>query len=131
MTFTPGHRFSTKRCRQRPAPPVISCAFRSLLMDFIEHRLAGQPAVHRLGCVEPSRLEQLVRRRSAATPTEIAAVALACFHAAADFAADGLVERGMLKVGKPVRGEVAECKAVEARMTRTQELRREGRYHAV
>ena len=56
---------------------------------FVEHHLARQPAMHRLGGVEPSGLEQLVRRRSAAAPAKVAAAAFARLYAAPDFAADG------------------------------------------
>src|SRR5437764_9336025 len=91
---------------------------------FIEHHLTRQPAVHRLGCVESSRLEQLVRRGSAAAPAEITAVASARLDAAADFAADGAEGGGRRDVGEPVRGDVAEGKTAEAGMVRAQQLRR-------
>src|SRR6266480_4697852 len=77
---------------------------------FIEHHLTREPAVHRLGCIESSRLEQLVRRGSAAAPAEVTAVAPARVDAAADFAADGAEGGARRDVGESVRGDMAEGK---------------------
>src|ERR671935_1755079 len=73
---------------------------------FIEHHLTRQPAVHRLGGVESSVLEELVRRGSAAAPAEITAVAPARVDAAADFAADGAEKGSRRDVGEWVRGNM-------------------------
>src|SRR6266480_7861644 len=94
---------------------------------FIEHHLTRQPAVHRLGRIESSRLEELVRRGSAAAPAEITAVAPARVDAAADLAADG-AERGSCRdVGECVPGDMAEGKIAEAGMVCAQQLRRKRR----
>src|SRR6516165_5584637 len=62
---------------------------------FIEHHLAGQPAVHRLSRVELPRLAQLARSCSLVTKREIASAASSCLSAAANFAVSGPVERGV------------------------------------
>jgi hypothetical protein len=87
--------------------------------------------VHRLCRVEPANLEQLVRWRAAAAPSEVAALALASFHAAPDLSIDGAVERVMREVSETMRRDVAKAKALETHMTHAQEFGREGRHCAV
>src|SRR5215470_9516405 len=77
---------------------------------FIEHHLTRQPAVHRLGRVESSRLEQLVRCGSSAAPAEVTAVAPARVDAAVDFAANGEEGGARRHVGESVLGDMAEGK---------------------
>src|SRR6476659_11069009 len=98
---------------------------------FIEHHLTRQPAVHRLGRVESSRLEQLVCRGAAAAPAKITAVVPTRLDAAADLAADGEEGGAPRHVGESMRGDVAEGKIAEAGMVCAQQFRRKGRDGAI
>src|SRR5690242_16179388 len=113
MTFTPNRRSSTREADMSASDLGWSHARFHPCHRFFEHHLACQPAVHRLRHVESSGLEQLVRRRSAAAPSEKAAAALACFHTAPDLAADGAEQGRVLEVRQGMRGGFSECKAVE------------------
>jgi hypothetical protein len=84
---------------------------------FVEHGLAAQPAVHRLGRVKATGLEQLVRRCAAAAPAEIAASAFARADTASDLGADRTEQIGVLDVREPILGDVTESKTTEAGMT--------------
>ena len=99
--------------------------------DLVEHHLARQPAVHRLGRVEPSGLEQLAGRRSTTAPAEVLATVFARLYALQNFAADLPEQRRVFDVAKPLRSDVAEPELAEAGMARTQELGRECRDGAV
>jgi hypothetical protein len=79
--------------------------------------------MHRLRSVEPSCLEQLVRRRAATAPAKVAAAAFARVHALLDLAIDGLEQRLVLDVREPVCSDMTEGKVVESGVTRAQEFR--------
>src|SRR5512146_1156263 len=117
MTFTPNHRSPSREADMSVSDFSRSHARFHPCHRFFKHHLACQPAVHRLRRIETSGFEQLVRRRSAAAPSEKAAAALARFYAAPDLTADGAEQGRVLEVGQGMRGDFSECKAVETGMT--------------